>query len=55
MKTQILTTPNELIERGKWEKYCEISGTNYYAVNEGIMDLNEEIILTEEQAKEMWL
>lgn len=36
-----LTTPRELMKKGLWDKYCEMSGTNPWAVNEGLMDSYE--------------
>ena len=40
---KIIATPNELIDQGLWEKYCEETGTNPYAVNEGLISGNENI------------
>jgi len=35
---KIITTPRELIDKGLWDRYCEISGMSVYAVNEGYPD-----------------
>ncbi len=44
----IITTPSELMDKWLWEDYCEIDGINVWAVNEGLMDSNEKIYLSEE-------
>ena len=36
-------TPQELIDLGLWEQYCRETGTNVYAVKEGL-DANQELI-----------
>lgn len=35
--------PSELMELGYWGDACEVKGINEYAVNEGLMDSEEEI------------
>jgi hypothetical protein len=52
---KILITASEAIESGVWEKICRQKGWNEWAVNEGLMDSDEEISLTEEEAKELGL
>lgn len=42
---KIIVTAEEIIDRGEWEKFCEDRGINVYAVNEGLMDEDEEFIL----------
>lgn len=37
------TTAHELLRLGLWDKYCEQTGTNVWAVNEGLLDGDEEI------------
>jgi hypothetical protein len=51
---KFITTPNELMDQGKWREYCELSGYSEYAVAEG-MDGDMEIILTKEQVEELGL
>ena len=41
----IITTPGELLELGLWDDYCEISGTSVWAVNEGMINREEEIYI----------
>lgn len=43
MKHIIKMTASELIDAGYWDEYCEITGTTVWAVNEGLMDGDEEI------------
>ena len=45
----IVTSPKELLALGKWMEYCEITGTNSWAINEGLMDSDEPIYLTPKQ------
>lgn len=51
MKIQV--TVREIMDRGAFMKYCELTGTSEWAVNEGQLDSDETVTLTEEQAKEM--
>ena len=30
-------TVNEFLDRGLWDKYCEATGTNPWAINEGLI------------------
>lgn len=36
-------TANELMANGQWEAYCEEHGINPWAVNEGLLDGDEEL------------
>lgn len=36
-------TVSELIELGLWERYCEDTGTNEWAINEGLIDSETEL------------
>lgn len=47
---KIIITPEEAIDRGVWEKLCDMKGINVWAFNEGLMDDDTEISLTEEEA-----
>ncbi len=38
-------------DSGYWEDYCEETGTNEWCVNEGLMVGDEQLSLTNEQAK----
>lgn len=48
-------TAEELIDNGLWERYCELSGTDEWAINEGLMELNHEIELTDEECRKLFL
>src|ERR1041385_1092991 len=50
---KIKVTAGFLLDSGKWDDWCEMSGTSEWAVKEGLMDRNEEIELTLEQAQEL--
>jgi hypothetical protein len=52
---KIIVTANDLIDKGVWDEACDILGLNIWAVNERLMDSNEEIILTEDQAAKLGL
>ena len=43
----------DILHHFDWDKYCEISGTNPWCMNEGLATGDEIIELTTEQAKEM--
>ncbi len=42
-------TPNELMAMCKWTEYCDLTGTNVYAVKEGLLDGDDDLPLTVEQ------
>jgi len=46
---KVITTPTEAMTQGYWLALCELKGINEWAVNEGLMDSSEEIILTWEE------
>jgi len=52
---KIIITPSELMDKGLWEKYCDLTNTNIWAVNEGLMNGAEELTLTYEKANELGL
>ena len=52
---KIIITPNDLMDKGIWEKACELLGINVWAVNEGLMDSDEELYLTEGRANKLGL
>lgn len=49
----ITVTVSTLFERGLWLKACDITGISEWAVNEGQMDSNDTVTLSEVQAKEL--
>ena len=42
---QILTNPKELMDIWAWDTYCHEAGLNPYALNEGLMDKDERLIV----------
>ncbi len=48
---RVIVTAEEIQDRGVWDEFCEKHGINVWAVNEGLMDSDEEFILSEEEAK----
>jgi hypothetical protein len=36
-------TIKEIMELGLWDRYCRETGTNVWAVNEGLMSSSEEV------------
>jgi hypothetical protein len=51
---KLIITPIELMEFDLWTEYCELSGTNFYAINEG-MDSKTPLELTEDEADQIGL
>lgn len=52
---KIIITFGELLDRGLWLKYCELTGTNEWALSGGLADREDTTELTEDQAKELGL
>ncbi len=50
---KIVMTAEEMIDKGIWGKYCELTDKNVWAVNEGILDNASEITLSEDEAIEL--
>lgn len=48
-----IVTPSELMDRWLWDKYCSMTETNEWCVKEGLMDSDEEIVLTEEEYRKL--
>ncbi len=46
-------TPSELLELGKWDRYCKLKGMNVWAINEGLVDSKELLPLTLEEAEQL--
>lgn len=49
---KVIVTASELIDRGVWDDYCEKHGINVWAVNEGLMDSDHEIELSQKEARQ---
>ena len=52
---EIVITPSEANARGIWEELCDLKGLNVWAVKEGLMESEERLILTEEEALKLRL
>ena len=52
---KIVITVREYLNEhnGSWTDLCDLTGINPYAVMEGLMSADTEIVLTKEQAKEL--
>lgn len=48
---KILVTAREILDNGAWQKFCDDRGINEWAINEGLMEADEQFSLTEEEAK----
>lgn len=48
-------TPHELMEKGLWDKFCDMTGTSVWAVKEGLLDSDDNLHLTEQQAIKLGL
>lgn len=53
MKLKVTITAEEAIDRGIWDSICELKGYSVWCVNEGQMDSDHEISLTEAEAKRL--
>ena len=50
---KIVMTVREIVDAGLWQKFCDATGTNEWARNEGLVDDDTEFTITPEQAEEM--
>ncbi len=50
---KVSVTAEELIDRGVWDEVCELKGLNPWCVNEGLMDSDEYITLSLEEAQKL--
>jgi hypothetical protein len=52
---RLLLTVRELMDTGRWQQYCEVTGCNSYAVAEGLANDSDDIVLTEDEARDIGL
>lgn len=52
---KIKVSADDLIDKGVWDKVCDLKGLNPWCVNEGTMDSNDDITFTEDEAKKLGL
>ncbi len=50
---KVIVTVKEIIEADEWLEFCNLIGWDPHSLNEGTVDENERVVLTEEQAKEL--
>lgn len=46
----ITITAGQALDKGIWDELCSLKGINVWALNEGLIDPNDEISLTEGEA-----
>lgn len=47
---RVIITVGELIDRGRWEQACGVLGIGEWAVNEGQMDRDDELVIEAAEA-----
>jgi len=50
-----ILSASELMDRGLWLEFCELRGINEWAVNEGMVDSDEEFVFSEDEAATLGL
>lgn len=50
---KIIITADEAHDLGIWDNVCKIKGLNVWALNEGLMNGDDEITLSKEEAVEL--
>jgi hypothetical protein len=48
---KVIVTVDDIVESGYWEEFCDKHDINPYAVNEGMMNGDEEFALTYSEAQ----
>lgn len=46
---------DELFDKFLWDRYCKLTGTNEWAVNQGLLSIDDEVTLTKKEAIELGL
>ena len=49
MLLRYIFTAEELLDQDAWEEFCEDRRINVWAINEGLMNSDEEFVLSEEE------
>jgi hypothetical protein len=55
MNITVTITAREALDLHVWDALCALKGINEWAINEGMMDVNEEITLTLDEARQLGL
>ena len=50
---RIILTAKEIMDLGLWSRTCDRKGFNPYAVNEGLIESNDDLEFTEDEAIEI--
>ena len=50
---KIIITANEAMDLGIWDNLCKVKGINVWAVSEGLMNSDDEVTLSKEEAVEL--
>ncbi len=51
----IAITAGEALDKGFWDRICDIKGINVWAIHEGLMDRTELLSLSEKEARTIGL
>lgn len=46
---EYITTPARLVAHSLWSRYCNLTNTNPWAINDGLIDPDEHLTLTSEE------
>lgn len=52
---RLILTIREIMDRGLWDKFCDLRGWNPWIVNEGLAESNEDVILTDDEQRQLGL
>ena len=50
---KVTVTLQDILDKGAWDRYCDMRGWDVYIINEGKASPDEEVTLTTEQAVEL--
>lgn len=52
---KVTLTLGEIMDKGRWDEFCELKGWNVYCVNEGQASSDDEVTLTYEELVQLGL
>jgi hypothetical protein len=55
MNITVAITAREALDLHVWDALCALKGINEWAINEGMMDVNEEITLSLDEVQQLGL
>ena len=50
---ELIITAGEALDYNWWERICDLKGINVWAISEGLMDRENEIVLTAEELERL--